>query len=322
MSRPEVLNQKAIAAYAQKIDNAKTGGEKVSAVIDVYRQLYEKGYLYAGWALGVAKGDTVTGTAALDYLAGTALMGLGSEPVCRNLTLAQIEKIKVDMAVATLDQMSKKALLGDGLITSDLNFAQVRAAHEDAFRANGLSLDNWTLHVPMKLYLQTYGEHAQERLWTKIRDTGGDGADGLMVSTELTSMMGKLAFESPDPAIRAQALGWMEKVPGTSDPAALWRSTKLIGKWLGISIETIGDFNLPAIADAPRQLISDQQLIEGIVQRLATQSINQDAIALGLESPTRNSAALIAKSGLHVAQFREGGTVDDLWLVEKNAGRY
>ncbi len=322
MSQPERVTTEQIKRYQNKIDAADTLHQKKAAVIEAYQELYDKGYGYAGWALGVAKGHTITGTAALDYLSGTALMGLGNDSLCRNLNAEQVDRIRVEMAIRTLDQMRLDSEWQGNVLREDLNFRKVEAIHKQTFENHGLSLENWTLYSPMKLYRKAYGDDATEHLWTKIRDTGGDGVDGLMVSTELTSMMGKLAFESPDPAIRAQALGWMEKVPGTSDPAALWRSTKLIGKWLGISIETIGDFNLPAIADAPRQLISDQQLIEGIVQRLATQAINQDAIALGLESPTRNSAALIAKSGLHVAQFREGGTVDDLWLVEKNAGRY
>ncbi|WP_112076531.1 calcium-binding protein [Herbaspirillum rubrisubalbicans] len=322
MSQPQVLNEEDIAAYARKILNGNTNHERISAVIDVYRQLYDQGYSYAGWALGVAKGNTVTGTAALDYLMGTALMGLGNDRVCRNLTPTEIDKIRVDMAIETLAQMRMQARDNGGTLRSDLNFMQVRAAHENAFKSSGLSLDNWTLHVPMSLYRKTHGDEATERLWTRIRDTGGDGLDGLMVSTQLTAEMGRLAFESRDPAIRAEALAWMEKVPGTLNAAALWRSTKLIGKWLGVSVDSIGDFSQPAIADAPQQLKSDQRLLEGIVQRLAAQAVTHDNLTPGLDSPSRNSAALIIKPALHVTQFREGGTVDDLWLVEKNAGRY
>lgn len=51
----------------------------------MYTDLYAQGYNYAGWAEGVAKGDSFAGQAALEYLQGTALMGLGGDS-CRNLT--------------------------------------------------------------------------------------------------------------------------------------------------------------------------------------------------------------------------------------------
>ncbi len=316
------ITEQQIAEYQNRFLEGVTDQQKKDIAIAVYQDLYDKGYNYAGWALGVAKGNSVTGLAALEYLADTALFGLGNDAVCRNLSNADVDRIRVQMALNTLEKMQQLAKNSAGILRSDLTFNVVQEIHKKTFEDNRLSLSNWTLQTPMLLYRKAYGDDAVERLWVGLRETGGDGIDGVMASTLLVGAVGRLAFTSTDREIRQQALEWMEKVPGTSDAAALWRSTKLIGKWLGISIETIGDFNLPAIADAPRQLISDQQLIEGIVQRLATQAINQDAVALGLESPTRNSAALIAKSGLHVAQFREGGTVDDLWLVEKNAGRY
>ncbi|AYR24786.1 hypothetical protein [Herbaspirillum rubrisubalbicans] len=118
MSQPQALTEQDIADYATKIRKGNTNEEKMSAVIDVYQQLYDKGYSYAGWALGVAKANTVTGTAALDYLTGTALMGIGNEPMCRNLTPTQIDKIRVDMALETLAQFSTLARVSGGVLMS------------------------------------------------------------------------------------------------------------------------------------------------------------------------------------------------------------
>ena len=48
-----------LAQIKQLRDSVNTGG--VNAARQVYRQLYDKGYNYAGWALGVANGDSITG---------------------------------------------------------------------------------------------------------------------------------------------------------------------------------------------------------------------------------------------------------------------
>ncbi|WP_037585725.1 hypothetical protein [Stenoxybacter acetivorans] len=40
----------------------------VNGAIKVYKELYGQGYGYAGWALGVATGKTITGQAALQYM--------------------------------------------------------------------------------------------------------------------------------------------------------------------------------------------------------------------------------------------------------------
>ncbi|WP_037585722.1 hypothetical protein [Stenoxybacter acetivorans] len=40
----------------------------LAGAIDAYQQLYDQGYGYAGWALGVATGETITGQAALEYM--------------------------------------------------------------------------------------------------------------------------------------------------------------------------------------------------------------------------------------------------------------
>ncbi len=42
----------------------------------------------------------------------------------------------------------------------------------------------------------------------------------------------------------------------------------------------------------------------------------------GLDTPTRNSTSFIQSNGAHTAEFNAGGGIDDLWVIEKNAGRY
>jgi hypothetical protein len=68
MTQPQALTTQQIQNYQSQIQNAGTLAQQKAAAIAVYQDLYAKGYNYAGWALGVATGDTITGTAALDYL--------------------------------------------------------------------------------------------------------------------------------------------------------------------------------------------------------------------------------------------------------------
>jgi hypothetical protein len=183
MTQPQALTTQQIQNYQSQIQNAGTLAQQKAAAIAVYQDLYAKGYNYAGWALGVATGNTITGTAALDYLTGTALMGLGNTEMCRNLTPAHVDKIRVDMAWNTMEQMKIEAGKTGGVLTKDLDFKPVEAAHKETFRANGLSLANWTLNTPMTLYRQAYGDAATEALWVKIRNTGGDWGDAAAQST-------------------------------------------------------------------------------------------------------------------------------------------
>jgi len=66
---PQNISEAQLIAYKTQI---ATGG--VEAVRQVYRELYNNGngYKYAGWALGVATGDTITGQSAQRSIPGCA----------------------------------------------------------------------------------------------------------------------------------------------------------------------------------------------------------------------------------------------------------
>lgn len=57
MAEPISVNQ--LKAYRQAVETRGVVG-----VVEVYAELYSQGYTYAGWALGVAAGDTTSGQAA------------------------------------------------------------------------------------------------------------------------------------------------------------------------------------------------------------------------------------------------------------------
>lgn len=176
---PQSISEAQLIAYKTQI---ATGG--VDAVRQVYRELYNNGngYKYAGWALGVATGETYTGQSALQFMQSTALMGLDSQ-TCKNLSATQIDQVRVKMAEATLAKMIDVANKeGGGYLKRELDYKETQEFHTKAFEASGLNINNWTLQAPMELLGKVYGQAFVERVWQQIRATGGDGADGLCLT--------------------------------------------------------------------------------------------------------------------------------------------
>ena len=149
----------------------------VDAVGAVYADLYAKGYNYAGWAEGVAKGNTVTGLAALNYMQESHFAENG-----RMLSSVQVDQIRMDMARRTLDEYIKISHKNNGILTRDLEYKEVKEIHRDTFENNQLSLDNWTLNTPMELMRERFGDEFVDNMWLGILETGGDGPDAIWVS--------------------------------------------------------------------------------------------------------------------------------------------
>ena len=151
---PATIRLNDIERYQNMI---KTQG--VQGAIRVYEELLSKGYDYAGWAKGVAKGDTVTGEAAILFMEETS---------GRKFSESKLNEIRVDMAKGYLDaltvQMSKT-----GQTDTDVKFEKIRDVHEKAFIKHKLSLKNWTLEEPMRLLGKYgHGKATQERIWRDL----------------------------------------------------------------------------------------------------------------------------------------------------------
>ena len=222
---PQILTTEQLVNYQKRI--ASGGLEQAR---QIYSELYAKGYNYAGWASGVAKGDSLTGLAALDFLKGTALMGIDSK-VCRDLNQSTINSIRYEMAASYVDSLVEIAARNDGILTRDISYEQTKNFHQDVFKSYGLTLTNWTLNTPMELIRQTEGSAAVEAMWQRIRDTGGGGLDGTVASMMLLNKVGRLAF-SEDSRIRDAALQWMDSVPGVANLKQMGKSLDLFGQWL------------------------------------------------------------------------------------------
>ena len=168
---PATIRLNDIERYQNMI---KTQG--VQGAIRVYEELLSKGYDYAGWAKGVAKGDTVTGEAAILFMEETS---------GRKFSESKLNEIRVDMAKGYLDaltvQMSKT-----GQTDTDVKFEGIREFHRKVFIKHDLSIENWTLEEPMRLLAKYgHGKETQERVWQDLAKTQGDGPDAIAASVML-----------------------------------------------------------------------------------------------------------------------------------------
>ncbi|RTL42127.1 MAG: hypothetical protein EKK49_01285, partial [Rhodocyclaceae bacterium] len=207
---PQTITVSDLEAYRGRISN---GG--VDGVHEVYNELQARGYEYAGWGDGVAKGDATTGLAAIDYLKETALNGSGTNQ-CRNLTDTEINKIRQDMAEGYVKTLIDIAKGNGGKLNRDVTYDETRRFHEDAFKENGLGLDNWTLKIPLEIIEKEQGRDVAEKLWRDLRDTGGSGLDALLASGKVYLVV-QDALNSKDGSVRDAARKWLDRFPQPTD---------------------------------------------------------------------------------------------------------
>lgn len=221
MSR-QTLTTEQINNYQQRVES---GG--FPEVAKVYKELNDKGYKYAGWADGVAEENTRTGQAAVKYM---------QDSNCSKITQAQSDQIKKDMSAGYLDALEKKTLK-NGTTDQDVNYTETAAFHEKAFKDNHLSLDNWTLKVPMDVMKDVGGEKAQEQAWERLRETGGTDGAGLEASLELAVALAAYTFK-PSEDLALPVVQWLNRV----SPIGLPQTCKGIGDGVAHKFKEAKDF--------------------------------------------------------------------------------
>jgi Ca2+-binding RTX toxin-like protein len=196
-----------------------------------YNFLSSYGYAYASWANGVAQGNTFAGTIALDFLRGTALVGIGSL-ACQSLSDQAIQSIRQDMAREYLLVLAAQAGDHGDIATTDINAPDVWEIHQTVFERHGLGIENWTLDAPFKIIEKLDGPETLETEWARLRDTGGDYADALLYNTVVVGFMYKQTYSS-DPEIKALADTWMQNIaPALS--AAVFQPSGAGSAWPGV----------------------------------------------------------------------------------------
>ncbi|MGP5493784.1 DUF4150 domain-containing protein [Psychrobacter celer] len=204
---------KQLEAYSDSIES-----NGVAGAVQFYDDLYDDGdgYRYAGWAIGVARNDTVTGKSATDFMIDTAKEGVGGKPP-KTLSAADINAIKKGMALGYADALIENAQR-TGSTNQDVTYEQTRDFHKQVFEENGLSIDNWTLETPMKVIEGFEGKDAVEARWRTLRETGGDGPDGVYRSNGLYDRMIRvvntpaITMTDKQVELQQQAREWLERV--------------------------------------------------------------------------------------------------------------
>ncbi|MGA4021490.1 calcium-binding protein [Ralstonia nicotianae] len=229
-------------------------------VREFYSYLKEHGYAYAGWGRGVAMEDSISGISAIDYLTGSALMGMGGE-ACWNITPDKSDKIKQEMADAylnTLEAIAEKNLKNTGEYEAnrDINAEEVWDFHKKVFKDNGLGIENWTLDSVFKTIQQTQGDDALEAYWESLRDTQGEGLMATLLNIRTMYNMHE-SIDSADPAISKLARNWMELVPGIYSSEQFMRSIKVLLRLPDVKS------TLNAIDDLVNQLFRSVQFDSG-----------------------------------------------------------
>lgn len=188
MSQPAQLTKQELDAWNKKI---KTGN--LTAIGEVYQALRERGYDYAGWAIGVATGDSITGNGALAFMQAVA------KDNKQVLTQARVDSVRRDMALGYLDILQNKLKKGEG--GEDIGYEEMFNFHKEVFEKNNLDIDYWTLYAPMSIITKNAsitqadgtmikGAQVVENMWENIRKTKGEVVSGgSIVSLELYNIM-------------------------------------------------------------------------------------------------------------------------------------
>ncbi len=226
---PNPITSQEIAQLKSTLDGATATDPNLNSMLSaVYSSLNDQGYAYANWAKGVVNGDTISGIAAIDYVKGTALMGLGG-PACQNLSPEAIQKIKLEMAKAYLEILATNAETSGGKVTRDIRAGEVLGFHQTVLENNGLSIDNWMLTAPFAVLKQLGGDQLVEQYWTRMRETGGEGPMATFYNMATLGIM-KASAQSSDLSIQQMANNWLQFVPGVFDQQ-FWN---VVDQWLRI----------------------------------------------------------------------------------------
>ncbi|MGD9169497.1 MAG: calcium-binding protein, partial [Candidatus Thiodiazotropha sp.] len=253
-------------------------------ISEFYTLMRENDYAYAGWAQGVADGDTIAGLVALDYLIDSAMAGAVG-PEVQALSDEQIQNIKADMAQEYLNTLISIADDADGSVSRDVTAQEVWDFHKTAFEDNGLGIENWTLNIPFTIVQAVDGEEGLEQFWEDLRETEGEGLDAIWKNILVFAKMEAYAWDAYDGPYESMAEEWISLI-GLGDSAVagiqglLISVTELFG---GVSEDVLLSRAMVEILLDHLSMSSDQQQVQimsivGLVNSTETALLYIDGI--------------------------------------------
>ncbi|MHC8301726.1 hypothetical protein [Pseudomonas sp. ZS1P83] len=171
----------------------------------MYDFLSAKGYKYATLANGVAKGNSVAGEVAINFMKLTATkMGAPISP-------DGVDEIRSQMAAEYINTLLGKLKKSNLVLTSDINHKEAWEFHTKVFERNGLTADAWTLNSVLSIM----SERSREGYWQAALDAAGSLPAELSLAAR-TDVLMSTASSAGTEQNRKLAKNWINRVDSPS----------------------------------------------------------------------------------------------------------
>ena len=208
----------------------------------MYDFLEEKGLRYAALANGVARGNTVAGNVALNF------MNVAASELGVDIDEGKVSSIKNTMAVEYVDTLVRKSK--DGVLTQEVSFREALEFHDRAFKVEGLDVRAWTLNA----VYHALPANQKDPYWDHVLNSAGNLSSELHLSLVTRAKM-QLAIFADTPEKRELAVSWIDK---TESPASLFAIAKSIAGITYKAVEAAFTDEDPAANPNPSSLIQIQ----------------------------------------------------------------
>lgn len=169
----------------------------------MYDYLSAKGDKYAVLANGVARGDSIAGVVAINYMKSVAAESgivMGDE---------HVNDIRFKMAGGYVSEL--KANLVEGFVELPLPQANIAEFHGEIFEENGYPVSSWTLYT----VFMSMSEESRGIYWGHVLSAAGDPLKESELALRTHVMMGQaLVMGTPD--VREAARSWIGHVEAPS----------------------------------------------------------------------------------------------------------
>ncbi|MCX2898529.1 S8 family serine peptidase [Pseudomonas mandelii] len=180
----------------------------------MYDFLSAKGYKYATLANGVAKGNSVAGAVAINFMMETASeLGVSLSPEL-------VGKIKFDLAEAYLKKL-EGYVSRSALVPFDISFEDAWSIHTEILLKYGLSAEAWTLNNVFLILKPG----SQATYWTIVLDSAGNLQYELRLAAQTDVLMSMASAIGPEEN-RKLARSWIDRVDSPSGTLTFLSSLK------------------------------------------------------------------------------------------------
>ncbi|MCE0849673.1 S8 family serine peptidase [Pseudomonas asiatica] len=194
---------------------------------DMYDYMAMKGDRYAILANGVAKGNSIAGLAAINFMRRT------EADAGRPMSEADVEQVRLEMGKAYLELQERR--VSEGRAGGDPDHMEVWTFHSKVFEGLGRSKDAWTLNAVFEL---TYPER-RESYWKEVLDAAGSPVSELWLSIRTDSIMANTTAMAPDD-LRPLAKYWKSRIDSPGAIASfLYSISEVTGNGLASAISEL-----------------------------------------------------------------------------------